>query len=135
MTLIQAFEVPAGADERFVETWARAHDPLDGAVLYRALREDVNFRFVEIARTRSSDRAGVYEVLHEDGAPDGAGGVVLINPFEVPETADEHFLSGWDAARRVLAAQPGYLGTRLHRSAGPSDFRFVNLARWSSPLA
>ncbi|HKR97870.1 MAG TPA: antibiotic biosynthesis monooxygenase [Candidatus Dormibacteraeota bacterium] len=35
----------------------------------------------------------------------------------------------------MLAEQPGYLGTRLHRSVGPADFRFVNIARWSSPLA
>jgi heme-degrading monooxygenase HmoA len=56
------------------------------------------------------------------------------NPFEVPPDADEQFLTGWDRARAVLARQQGYLGTRLHRSAAPADFRFVNIARWSSPL-
>jgi hypothetical protein len=34
----------------------------------------------------------------------------------------------------VLAQQQGYHGTRLHRSLTPADFRFVNIARWSSPL-
>jgi hypothetical protein len=34
----------------------------------------------------------------------------------------------------VLAQQRGYLGTRLHRSVGPADFRFVDITRWSSPL-
>jgi heme-degrading monooxygenase HmoA len=52
----------------------------------------------------------------------------------VPAEADAAFLQGWNAARDVLAAQDGYLGTRLHRSLGAADFRFVNVARWSSPL-
>jgi heme-degrading monooxygenase HmoA len=76
----------------------------------------------------------LYDVVHEDGAPAGSGGAVLINPFAVPAGQDEEFVAGWRRARDALAGQPGYLGTRLHRSAGPADFRFVNLARWSSPL-
>jgi heme-degrading monooxygenase HmoA len=78
---------------------------------------------------------GLYDVVHEDGAPDGADGVILINPFEVPAERDERFLAGWSRARDALATQRGYLGTRLHRSFAPADFRFVNIARWSSPLA
>ena len=62
------------------------------------------------------------------------GTVTLINAFEVPPEADERFVAGWDAARRLLSGHRGYLGTRLHRSVGPADFRFVNVARWSSPL-
>jgi heme-degrading monooxygenase HmoA len=72
--------------------------------------------------------------VREHGRPDTSGGVVLINPFEVPEGEDERFLAGWDAARAALSRRRGYLGTRLHRSLGPADFRFVNVARWSSPL-
>ena len=100
---------------------------VDG-VLYRALRDDVDFRFAAIGE------GSAYEVAREDGTPDAAGGVVLINPFEVPEGEDERFLAGWDAARDALARQQGYLGTRLHRSSEPAAFRFVNVARWSSPL-
>ena len=133
MIVIDLFEVPAGADDQFVETWEGAHDRT-ARVLYRALREDADFRFVEVASVEASE-AGAYEVVHEDGVPDGSDGVALIDPFEVPETADESFLATWEAARAILASQPGYLGTRLHGSVGPSDFRFVNLARWSSPLA
>jgi heme-degrading monooxygenase HmoA len=70
--------------------------------------------------------------VREDGAPDGRDAVVLINAFS---EEDQRFLTGWDRARDMLAAQPGYLGTRLHRSLGPADFRFVNIARWSTPLA
>ena len=46
----------------------------------------------------------------------------------------QRFLAGWERARHAIAEQRGYLGTRLHRSVGATDLRFVNLARWSSPL-
>jgi hypothetical protein len=96
--------------------------------LYRALRPDVDFRFVSVAEGDD------YEVVREDGTPDMPGGVVLVDPFEVPAGEDDAFLAGWDAARAALADQRGYLGARLHRAAGPAEFRFIDLARWSSPL-
>ena len=156
VTLINAFEVPAEADEPFIGGWERARDFLatkDGFAA-TALHEDAEFRFVNVAQVDSPDawrqaisdpafpggqmpfkaHPSLYEAVHEDGAPDGADGVVLINPFEVPADADEAFLTAWHRARELLAAQAGYLGTRLHRSLGPADFRFVNVARWSSPL-
>jgi heme-degrading monooxygenase HmoA len=141
--LIIAFEVPVGADEAFIAGWERARARLVEPALHRALRPDVAFRFVAVARAGSAWRAGpaefaahpaLYEVAYEEGAPDGTGGVVLINPFEVPAGQDEAFLAGWHRAREALAGRPGYLGTRLHRSAAAADFRFVNVARWSSPL-
>jgi heme oxygenase (mycobilin-producing) len=161
VTLINAFEVPAEADEPFVTGWEGAREFLaakDGfsvTALHRALRADAEFRFVDVARVDSPEawrraiadpafpgakmpfnaHPGLYEVVHEDGTPDGREGVILINAFEVPAEADAHFLAGWGRAREALAAQPGYLGTRLHRTLGPADFRFVNIARWSSPLA
>lgn len=136
-TVIALFEVPPGADEAALDPWWSA-----GGALYRALREDVDFRFVAVAPDDAqlpdppfAAHTARYEVAHEDGAADGEGGVVLINPFAVPPEADERFLAGWHAAREVLAGHRGYQGTRLHRSLGPADFRFVNVARWSSPLA
>jgi heme-degrading monooxygenase HmoA len=142
--LINAFEVPAVADGAFIADWERARGGRGASALHRALRPDVDFRFVEVGHADSADAVAVvgefashgalYEVAHEDGAPAGSGGVVLINPFEVPPEEDEAFLAGWNRARHALTGRPGYLGTRLHRSAGPADFRFVNLARWSSPL-
>jgi len=161
VTLINAFEVPPEADEPFVAGWVRARDFLatrDGfgaTTLHRALRADAEFRFVNVARVDSPEawrraiedpafpggkmpfarHPALYEAVHEDGAPDGSLGVVLINAFEVPPEADEPFVAGWDRAREALATQPGYLGTRLHRSLAEADFRFVNVARWSSPLA
>jgi heme-degrading monooxygenase HmoA len=146
VVVINPFKVPVEADEPFIAGWERAR--FTATALHRALREDADFRFVSVAVVDSLDtwreaiaqmpfkaHPGVYEVAHEDGAPDGSDGVVLINPFEVPAEADVAFLEGWHRARELLAAQRGYLGTRLHRSRGPADFRFVNLARWSSPLA
>ena len=47
MTLVNAFEVAPDADEPFVGAWQLARPP---GVLHRALRADVTFRFVEIAR-------------------------------------------------------------------------------------
>jgi heme-degrading monooxygenase HmoA len=133
MRLIDLFEVSPGDDDGFLADWAS--ERVAGGVLYRALRDDVDFRFVAVADVgEDSSRPGLYEVVHEEGVPDGAEGVTLINPFEVPEGEDESFLAGWEGARAALADQRGYLGTRLHRSAGAADFRFVNLARWSSPL-
>lgn len=161
VTLITAFEVPPEADTAFVEGWERARDAHAGkdrsgrTVLHRALRTDAELRFVDVARVASPEawrqavagpaltggeipcpaHPGVYGVVHEDGIPDGRDGVVLINAFEVADGEEDRFMTGWDRARELLAAQPGYLGTRLHRSLGPADFRFVEIARWSSPLA
>jgi heme-degrading monooxygenase HmoA len=134
--LISPFEVPVEADERFVAGWTDSAE----ATLHRALRADVDFRFVVVSAGavpsggEFASHPARYEVVHEDGSPDGDGGVVLINPFEVPDGADAEFLAAWDGAREALAGRRGYLGTRLHRSPGPADFRFVNIARWSSPL-
>jgi heme oxygenase (mycobilin-producing) len=159
--LISAFEVPPDADEAFLAGWENARDVATArggssvTALHRALRGDVEFRFVDVALVESADawrraigdaelpgatmpfkaHSGLYEVVHEDGVPEGPGGVILINPFEVPSGDDERFLSGWERVRELLATQRGYLGTRLHRSLAAARFRYVNIARWSSPLA
>jgi heme-degrading monooxygenase HmoA len=161
LRIIIAFEVPFEADEAFIAGWERARERLalgDGVAtptLHRALRRDVTLRFVYAARVDSPETGrqaisdadfpgaatpfrahpGLYEVVHEDGAPENAEGVILINPFAVSAEDDGRFLVGWGRARDTLATQRGYLGTRLHRSLDVADFRFVNVARWSSPLA
>jgi Antibiotic biosynthesis monooxygenase len=161
VVLINAFEVPADADEPFVAGWEQARDFLASrggftrTALHRAIRADADFRFVNVADVDSADvwreaighpafpgakmpftaHPGLYEIVYEDGDPDGSDGVVRINLFEVPPDADDRFLAGWHETRALLAGRPGYLGTRLHRSRGPAGFRFVNIARWSSPLA
>jgi len=106
------------------------HEPpsLEGASLYRALRADVRYRFVVVAPGSG------YEVAQEDGDPDGAGGVVLVEPFAVPPGEDQRFLAAWREAHAALAAQRGYLGARLYRNAAPGEPRWMEMARWSSPL-
>jgi len=157
---VYAFEVPASGDDAFLALWDAARAFLAdrrafaATRLHRALRDDVDLRFVNVARIPSPDawrravgdpafpgarvpfaaHRGLYEVVHESGTADGAGGVVLINFFEVPGGEDDAFMSGWTGARERLETQQGYLGTRPHRSVGPADFRYVDLARWSSPL-
>jgi hypothetical protein len=102
--------------------------PRAGATVYRALRQDVPSRFVAIA-------PGVpYEIAYEDGDPDGAGGVVLIEPFTVPPDDDDGFLAAWHEAHAPLAARPGWLGVRLYHGVAPAEPRWVEMARWSSPL-
>jgi heme-degrading monooxygenase HmoA len=134
-TLIELFEVPPSADDAFLADWRRERADL-AATLHRALRDDVPLRFVGVARVDSPEEFGspLYELVHEDGAPEGAGGVVQISPFEVPPDADDRFLAAWQRLQSVLATRRGYLGTRLYRSLAPADFRFVSIARWSSPL-
>jgi hypothetical protein len=144
--LIAVFELPPDADEAFISEWEHARDrsALATTALHRALRSDVPLRFVEVARVESTDaeipalpspaHAALYEVVHEHGDIDGAGGVLLVDPFEVPAGEDEDFLAGWERVRELFAARQGYLGTRLHRSVGPAGFRFVAIVRWSSPL-
>jgi heme oxygenase (mycobilin-producing) len=128
---ITLFEVARGDDERFL-----ARRP-DAGVLFRALRDDVAFRFAALTDAPVASafpaHSGEYEVVHADGSPDGREGVTLINPFDVPAGGDDAFLAGWHAIREALSTQRGYLGTRLHRDDA-AELRFVNVARWSSPL-
>jgi heme-degrading monooxygenase HmoA len=134
-TLIVPFEVAPADDDAFLAAWRGA-----SGTLHRALRGDAHFRFVAIGGSEAPplpypSHPARYDVVHEDGPVGDAGGTVLVNAFEVAPGEDEAFLAGWDAARRTLVDQRGYLGTRLHRALEPgARFRFVNVARWSSPL-
>jgi heme-degrading monooxygenase HmoA len=61
-------------------------------------------------------------------------GVILINPFEVPQENDDEFLRGWTQAADFLRQQPGFISARLHRALSPdARFRFINVAEWESP--
>ena len=144
--LIEAFEVPPEEDEGFLAGVLRPRDGTasprlaSASVLYRALREDATLRWVAVTRLDTSERSArsprdaAYEIVHDEGAVDGGGGVVQIVAFEVPEPGDERFRAGWEEARAADAQQQGWLGTRLHRSLGPAHLRWVQISRWSSPL-
>jgi len=114
VTEIDLFVVPPGEDDEFLAAWRE--EPRT-AVLHRALRDDVEFRFAAIG---------------EGGVPDAEAGCVLIEPFAVREGEDERFLAAWEGRREALADRRGYLGTRLLEPDG--DFRFVGVTAWSSPL-
>jgi heme-degrading monooxygenase HmoA len=59
VVLINLFEVPPGADERFVAGWEQARDFLQGqdgylsTELHRSLAADADFRFVNVGRYQS----------------------------------------------------------------------------------
>src|SRR3954470_12004597 len=95
---VTAFEVPADADGAFLAAWSGAA----GARLHRALRaEGVAFRFVEFASAPGgadpgfASRAATYDVVGEDGTPDGDGGTLRIDLWDVPAERDDAFLAGW----------------------------------------
>jgi heme-degrading monooxygenase HmoA len=161
LTLINAFEVPAHADEQFVAAWSHARDLLapqpgyGGATLHRALAPDARFRYVNLGHWQTLDHfraatetagiradafpfpahPGLYQVVtSEQRLSNGnSSSVTLINPFEVEPDQDEQFIAGWQAARDQLSRRPGYLDTTLHRATNDDvDFRFVNVAHWAS---
>jgi len=160
VTLINAFEVPAAADQAFVAAWARARDQLaalpgyGGAALHRALLPGARFRYVNVGRWQSPGHfraataaagiradtfgfpayPGLYQaVAAEQRLTNGQAMVTLINPFEVPPAGDHTFVASWDAARAHLSRQPGYHGTTLYRAVQPgARFRYVNIAHWAS---
>ena len=111
--MIELFAVPPEEDAAFLAAWAAEAPP--GAILHRALRADVRERFASLP----------------SGAPDGAGGVLLIAAFDVPEGEDDRFLAAWEPLREAFSARQGHLGAQLLRSP---DGRFVAVVHWSSPL-
>lgn len=59
--------------------------------------------------------------------------VPFVNCFEVPAGREDDFFALWQEVNRYMAAKPGYLNHRLHRSLTPeARFRFVNYAEWES---
>lgn len=160
LTLINAFEVPAAADEEFVTAWNRARDQLavqpgyGGTTLHRALAPSARFRYVNVGKWQTAEdfraataavgiRAdafpfpaypGLYDVVAaEERLTNGDGMATLINLFEVPPADDHKFVVSWEAAREYLGRKPGYLDTRLYRAIQPgAQFRFINIAHWAS---
>ena len=160
LTLINAFEVPAAADQAFVAAWSQARDHLaarpgyGGATLHRALLPGARFRYVNVGRWQTAGHfraataaagiradtfpfpahPGLYQaVAAEQRLTSGQAMVTLINPFEVPPADDHTFVASWDAAREHLSRQPGYLDTTLYRAVQPgARFRYVNIAHWAS---
>jgi heme-degrading monooxygenase HmoA len=159
--LINLFEVPAEADQEFVEGWERADRFLRtkkgylSTELHRSLAPNADFRFANVARWSSPEafreaindpgflevrmpfpaHASLYRVVREDPpVRDEPNPPVLINAFEVPAGEDDVFLAAWERARDFLRDKEGYVATRLHQSLAPeAEFRFVNIGLWANP--
>ena len=59
--------------------------------------------------------------------------MVLINPFVVPPDALDETIAMWEQARAFLAAQPGYISTKLHQAVSPdAQYLLINVANWES---
>jgi hypothetical protein len=103
---IELFDVPPAEDEEFLAAWAAE----GGGVLYRAIRDEVRWRFVAVTA------GGDYELVREDGVAEVSGGVVLVHE--------------WDAPPDLPSGNRGYIGSRVYRGAEG----YVEIAWWSSPL-
>lgn len=59
--------------------------------------------------------------------------VILINTFEVQPGNEEQVLASWKKSREFLAAQPGFISTRLHHNIDAAGkYSFVNVAEWAT---
>ncbi len=59
--------------------------------------------------------------------------VPFVNCFEVAPGREEAFLALWQEVNAYMAAKPGYLSHRLHRSLhDDARYRFVNYAEWET---
>jgi heme-degrading monooxygenase HmoA len=62
--------------------------------------------------------------------------VTFVNCFEVPAGRENDFFARWQDVNAVMRTRSGYLDHHLYRSLAPdARFRFVNIARWTSPAA
>jgi len=58
--------------------------------------------------------------------------VTLINIFEVPASDEAEFIADWEKTRDYLKTFPAHIETALHQSLHDTQFRFVNVAHWTS---
>ena len=60
--------------------------------------------------------------------------VTLINIFEVPAGDEDEFIAAWEKTRDYLTTFPAHIETALHQSLQDTQFRFVNIAHWTSEV-
>ena len=66
------------------------------------------------------------------GGAQGLMSVTLINIFEVPAGDEDEFIAAWEKTRDYLKTFPAHIETALHQSLHDTQFRFVNIAHWTS---
>ena len=63
----------------------------------------------------------------------GEDNVMVINPIEVPPGKEAEALEIWDTYAAYFSKQPGYIGTKLHKSLDPkAKFHYINVAEWKT---
>ncbi|HEY3472081.1 MAG TPA: antibiotic biosynthesis monooxygenase family protein [Amycolatopsis sp.] len=64
------------------------------------------------------------------------GPVTVIKHYTVPAGEAGYFVERYQENARIMAAQPGFVRSRLHRPlADAPEVRFVHIAEWSSGTA
>ncbi|MFJ9721423.1 antibiotic biosynthesis monooxygenase family protein [Streptomyces sp. NPDC101209] len=62
--------------------------------------------------------------------------VTVIKSYTVPTDEADRFTVVYEENARIMAAQPGFLRSRLHRPLGEGpETRFVHIAEWTSGTA
>ncbi|MEV6607966.1 antibiotic biosynthesis monooxygenase family protein [Kutzneria sp. NPDC051319] len=62
--------------------------------------------------------------------------VTVIKTYTVPAAEADRFVEAYQENARIMATQPGFLRSRLHRPlADAPEARFVHIADWSSGTA
>ncbi|MFI6254257.1 antibiotic biosynthesis monooxygenase family protein [Streptomyces sp. NPDC051016] len=62
--------------------------------------------------------------------------VTVIKSYTVPADEADYFTEVYQENARIMAAQPGFLRSRLHRPlADAPETRFVHVAEWTSGTA
>jgi len=57
--------------------------------------------------------------------------IIVINPIIVPEGKEIKALEIWDRYAEYFKKQPGYIGTKLHKTIDPeAKFHYINVATW-----
>ena len=106
--MIEFFAVTPDEDQAFLAAWDASAPP--GTTLHRALRADVQWRFVAVP-----------------GEP--RDGVLLVAAFDVPP--GEAFRAGWEPVREAFSGRQGFVGAQILEDR---DARTVAMVHWSSPL-
>ena len=134
MWLIDLFEVAPQADAAFLADWES--ERVASAVLYRALRADVDFRFVAVTPVvDGSPRTRPLRGRRTRRArPTGPRASRSSTPSRCP-TARTSASSPAGSAPAPRSPTSAATSARAFTAASArADLRFVNLARWSSPL-
>lgn len=71
--------------------------------------------------------------IGETAADIKSSSIIVINPIEIPKGKEKEALAIWDRYAEYFGKQPGFIGTKLHRSVDPkAKFHLINVAEWKN---